>query len=231
MGSSDGIQWPEREPIQASPAAIFESTDLRWRGLRRDSVRASPYQSDAGDYDRQAGWPRCLQIDLRCFCVVSHETSRQSRASHRTSDVSMSTPESGPEENHPLMPSDRQARELSPPAGLVPAVRQGIRQPSLNCFHSASISWQGQTRKRVGVYGFRQTCWNYCINWSGRRDSNPRPQPWQGYALPLSYARVLASARVLGGFPPDCKAPAVAAWFGVTSSRRLSRDCGTTSIG
>src|SRR3954454_2774031 len=26
-------------------------------------------------------------------------------------------------------------------------------------------------------------------DWSGRRDSNPRPQPWQGYALPLSYAR------------------------------------------
>ena len=27
------------------------------------------------------------------------------------------------------------------------------------------------------------------LNWSGRRDSNPRPQPWQGCALPLSYAR------------------------------------------
>ena len=26
-------------------------------------------------------------------------------------------------------------------------------------------------------------------NWSGRRDSNPRPQPWQGCALPLSYTR------------------------------------------
>ncbi len=26
--------------------------------------------------------------------------------------------------------------------------------------------------------------------WSGRRDSNPRPQPWQGCALPLSYSRV-----------------------------------------
>ena len=25
--------------------------------------------------------------------------------------------------------------------------------------------------------------------WSGRRDLNPRPQPWQGCALPLSYAR------------------------------------------
>src|SRR5215471_3103328 len=28
------------------------------------------------------------------------------------------------------------------------------------------------------------------INWSGRRDSNPRPRPWQGRALPLSYTRV-----------------------------------------
>ena len=28
--------------------------------------------------------------------------------------------------------------------------------------------------------------------WSGRGDSNARPQPWQGCALPLSYARSLA---------------------------------------
>ena len=27
--------------------------------------------------------------------------------------------------------------------------------------------------------------------WSGRRDSNPRLQPWQGCALPLSYARFM----------------------------------------
>src|SRR4029453_14091200 len=26
--------------------------------------------------------------------------------------------------------------------------------------------------------------------WSGKRDSNPRPQPWQGCALPLSYSRI-----------------------------------------
>src|SRR5581483_5270647 len=25
--------------------------------------------------------------------------------------------------------------------------------------------------------------------WSGKRDLNPRPQPWQGCALPLSYSR------------------------------------------
>src|SRR5678815_1360234 len=28
--------------------------------------------------------------------------------------------------------------------------------------------------------------------WSGRRDSNPRPSPWQGDALPLSHFRVSA---------------------------------------
>ena len=27
-------------------------------------------------------------------------------------------------------------------------------------------------------------------NWSGRRGSNPRPRPWQGRALPLSYTRI-----------------------------------------
>ena len=26
-------------------------------------------------------------------------------------------------------------------------------------------------------------------NWSGKGDSNPRPSPWQGDALPLSYSR------------------------------------------
>ena len=26
--------------------------------------------------------------------------------------------------------------------------------------------------------------------WSGKRDSNSRPQPWQGCALPLSYSRI-----------------------------------------
>jgi hypothetical protein len=28
------------------------------------------------------------------------------------------------------------------------------------------------------------------LTWSGRRDSNPRPPPWQGGALPLSHVRV-----------------------------------------
>ena len=30
----------------------------------------------------------------------------------------------------------------------------------------------------------------YAALWSGRRDSNPRPSPWQGDALPLSHFRI-----------------------------------------
>ncbi len=48
-------------------------------------------------------------------------------------------------------------------------------------------------------------------NWSGRWDSNPRPQPWQGCALPLSYARApsppAAEAGLLCGFPAERKTP------------------------
>src|SRR5436305_890601 len=33
--------------------------------------------------------------------------------------------------------------------------------------------------------------------WSGKRDLNPRPQPWQGCALPLSYSRPTGSQRIV----------------------------------
>ncbi len=41
----------------------------------------------------------------------------------------------------------------------------------------------------------------YRKNWSGRRDSNPRPQPWQGCALPLSYTRSRQSSLREKSFP------------------------------
>ncbi len=31
--------------------------------------------------------------------------------------------------------------------------------------------------------------------WSGRRESNPRPSPWQGDALPLSHVRIIWCGR------------------------------------
>src|SRR6266480_5993320 len=45
---------------------------------------------------------------------------------------------------------------------------------------------------------FRRPVGSYSDNkeiWSGRRGSNPRPRPWQGRALPLSYTRI----REIGG--------------------------------
>ena len=49
--------------------------------------------------------------------------------------------------------------------------------------------------------------------WSGRRDSNPRPPPWQGGVLPLNYFRKLAG---LAGFEPThvaVKVRCLTAWL------------------
>jgi hypothetical protein len=51
------------------------------------------------------------------------------------------------------------------------------------------------------------------ILWSGRRDSNPRPPPWQGGVLPLNYFRELAG---LAGFEPThvaVKVRCLTAWL------------------
>ena len=50
----------------------------------------------------------------------------------------------------------------------------------------------GDTQNRTGDKGFADLCltaWLCRLNWSGKRDSNSRPPPWQGGALPLSYFR------------------------------------------
>ena len=50
----------------------------------------------------------------------------------------------------------------------------------------------GATMARPFVFAVFDRLVTGCLpweDWSGRRDSNPRPQPWQGCALPLSYAR------------------------------------------
>src|SRR5476651_2186928 len=55
-------------------------------------------------------------------------------------------------------------------------------------------------------------------NWSGRRDSNPRPRPWQGRALPLSYTRIReidgetspATGRAMPNAHPECNSLAEA---------------------
>ena len=49
------------------------------------------------------------------------------------------------------------------------------------------VTWQ------LPLYN-KHACGVARADWSGRRDSNPRPQPWQGCALPLSYTRILTGS-------------------------------------
>ena len=59
---------------------------------------------------------------------------------------------------------------MEEPAGLEPA--------------NSSFAGCGLTNLAMVPHG--KYC---CMLWSGRTGSNRRPQPWQGYALPLSYSR------------------------------------------
>ena len=49
------------------------------------------------------------------------------------------------------------------------------------------------------------TKWRPFKFWSGRRDSNPRHQPWQGCTLPLSYTRMKRMKRLMPYFETKCK--------------------------
>ena len=60
------------------------------------------------------------------------------------------------------------------------------------------VKWCGlpsRSSRRLSAFalvGFGATAFTRSASegWSGRRDSNPRPRPWQGRALPLSYTRI-----------------------------------------
>src|SRR6516162_5372845 len=58
-------------------------------------------------------------------------------------------------------------------------LNRGLQTSALATWLRRHISHQGPNRTRAPA----------SKQWSGKRDSNPRPQPWQGCALPLSYSR------------------------------------------
>jgi hypothetical protein len=66
-------------------------------------------------------------------------------------------------------------------------------------FARDAVTWVGRRQpykkgclKQVKKPISRQPLWLYYrqFKWSGKRDSNSRPSPWQGDALPLSYFRM-----------------------------------------
>ncbi len=84
-------------------------------------------------------------------------------------------------------------RILSPPRLPVPTLAQG------------DIPYRREGKRDGGDGRIRTAEWGFCRPlpchlatspriqpWSGRWDLNPRPSPWQGDALPLSYSRILA---------------------------------------
>ena len=52
----------------------------------------------------------------------------------------------------------------------------------------------------ISLEGWGSTIELHPHDWSGRRDSNSRPSPWQGDALPLSHFRILVEG---DGFEPS----------------------------
>ena len=57
--------------------------------------------------------------------------------------------------------------------------------------HGSKVRCPTARRRGSGTFGQDR--------WSGRRDSNPRPSPWQGDALPLSHFRSRCSTTDEGG--------------------------------
>jgi hypothetical protein len=74
-------------------------------------------------------------------------------------------------------------------AGIEPA-HKGFADLSLTTW--VPRLWQGCLLFSA-PYRRSQPGWRRRAIWSGRRDLNSRPSPWQGDALPLSYSRLLQS--------------------------------------
>lgn len=103
-----------------------------------------------------------------CFRAVS-ETERQRRRTRRTGQPSASS----------VACTARSRSTLRASFGAGPHSRGGLRRPILR----PRFGCPKTQKPRRSAASQRSEIW------SGRRDSNPRPQPWQGCALPLSYTR------------------------------------------
>ena len=104
---------------------------------------------------------------------------------------------------------------LLPREGLEPTLpcrKRILSPPRLPFRHLGLVICK--SKKAAGGFeppygGFADPCLNLLatpprlqLYWSGRRDSNPRPPPWQGGILPLNYFR---SAQILPPFSPSRK--------------------------
>ena len=96
-------------------------------------------------------------------------------------------------------PNQDPAVRLDDLDGRDETAHEGREAPRHRFHPSGSAEGRGRTRLTFSTASGRQKPPLYPLAlsetfWSGRRDSNPRPQPWQGCALPLSYTRIRAGS-------------------------------------
>ena len=79
-------------------------------------------------------------------------------------------------------------------AKMVAETKKGVRPngPTPLLLLEAAIGFEPMNN---GFADRRLTTW-LCRLWSGKRDLNPRPQPWQGCTLPLSYSRTSPTIKI-----------------------------------
>ena len=83
---------------------------------------------------------------------------------------------------------NRLGRNLEARAGIEPA-HKGFADLSLTTW-VPRLGRASRSEMRIASIHRSQSGWRRRADWSGRRDLNSRPSPWQGDALPLSYSRL-----------------------------------------
>jgi hypothetical protein len=105
---------------------------------------------------------------------------------------------------------------------LIRSLRLCRAGTSMNAGHligpTASPMLPRKKARKPPFGGLVASCCNFGRFWSGRRGSNPRPRPWQGRALPLSYTRIRVwrrsradNGRAMPNAAPECNSPCDAA--------------------
>ena len=124
---------------------------------------------------RRDGCPDCRQRMYR-WRAVDHDLPGRRSGTMAACDCRSMRPSPPLHQLRPkplklTLPSKGRSIRVKAEAAGAPS-RLGCFSPASQPFNAAAL--------------FRPTP---CFIWSGRGDSNPRPQPWQGCALPLSYTR------------------------------------------
>ena len=75
--------------------------------------------------------------------------------------------------------------------GILSPLRLPVPPPRQVYMNVIDCNMEAAPRIELGIKVLQTSALplGYAAIWSGKRGSNPRPQPWQGCALPLSYFR------------------------------------------